>query len=294
VHFDASDKAAPVVCDVTIRVVLILAIMANWLAWIVDAEGAFLQGRFQNGELIFMKIPNGFQKFYPSNVMLKLLRTLYGLAQSAIQFWRECRMAMDGMNMAKNAVDPCLFYQWIDGQLIVMLLWVDEFAIFGPDELVPGIKNHLLSLFNCNNVGEMKEYVGCRIDRDCENGWIRLMQPVKIQNFVDGYGIDIISNRAPSTPAEAGSILKKVGIDDDDNLLSPKDQTRYRSATAVHMMCWSQAEVINAVRDCSRYMQSAQKSHNMAVNGVMMYCVGTTLRGLFLKPTETWDGKAGF
>jgi hypothetical protein len=32
VHFDASDKAAPVVCDVTIRAMLILAIMANWLA----------------------------------------------------------------------------------------------------------------------------------------------------------------------------------------------------------------------------------------------------------------------
>jgi hypothetical protein len=29
VYFDASDKAAPIVCDVTIRVVLILAIMAN-------------------------------------------------------------------------------------------------------------------------------------------------------------------------------------------------------------------------------------------------------------------------
>jgi hypothetical protein len=61
VHFDASDKAAPVVCDVTIRVVLILAIMANWLAWIIDVEGAFLQGRFQNGEQISMKIPNGLQ-----------------------------------------------------------------------------------------------------------------------------------------------------------------------------------------------------------------------------------------
>jgi hypothetical protein len=75
VRFDASDKAAPVVCDVTIRVVLILAIIANWLAWIVDVEGTFLQGRFQNGELIFMKIPNGFQNFYPSYVMLKLLCT---------------------------------------------------------------------------------------------------------------------------------------------------------------------------------------------------------------------------
>jgi hypothetical protein len=90
-------------------------------------------------------------------------------------------MAMDAMNMARNAVDPCLFNQWIDGQLIVIVLWVDDFAIFGPDELVPGIKNELLSLFNCKDVGEMKEYVGCRIERDHENGWIRLTQPVKIQ-----------------------------------------------------------------------------------------------------------------
>jgi hypothetical protein len=43
VHFDASDKAAPVVCDVTIRVVLILAIMANWLAWIVDVDNKILE-----------------------------------------------------------------------------------------------------------------------------------------------------------------------------------------------------------------------------------------------------------
>jgi hypothetical protein len=149
--------------------------------------------------------------------MLKLLHTLYGLAQSAVQFWRECRMAMDVMNMAKNAVDPCLFYQWIDKQLIVILLWVDDFAIFGPDELVPGIKNELLSLFNCKDAGTMKEYVGCRVDRDCKNGWICLTQPVKIQKFVDEYGIDIISNRVPSTPAEPGSVLKKEGIDDEDD-----------------------------------------------------------------------------
>jgi hypothetical protein len=111
--------------------------------------------------------------------MLKLLRTLYGLAQSAIQFWQECQMAMDAMNMAENAVNPCLFYQWVDGQLIVILLWVDNFLILGPDELVSGIKDGLLSLFNCKDVGvEMNEYVGCRDERDREAGWMRLIQPV--------------------------------------------------------------------------------------------------------------------
>ena len=113
---------------------------------------------------------------------------------------------------------------------------------------------------------------------------------------MDEYGIDIKPNRIPSTPAEPGSVLRKEGIDDDDILLSPEEQSRYRSATAVllHMMRWSRAEVMNAVRDCSRYMQSARKSHNKALDRVMMYCVGTPLRGLLLYPTEKWDGRAGF
>ena len=63
--------------------------MANWLGWIVDVKGAFLHGRFENNEKIFMKIPDGFQKHYPTHVVLCLMRTLYGLVQAAMQFWRE-------------------------------------------------------------------------------------------------------------------------------------------------------------------------------------------------------------
>jgi hypothetical protein len=109
-------------------------------------------------------------------------------------------------------------------------LWVDDFAIFGPDELVPGVKDELSSLFNCKDVGEMKECVGCR--------WIWLTQPVKIQMFVDECGINIVSNRKPSTSAEPVSVLRKKGIDDDDALLSPGEQSRHRPATAVllHMI----------------------------------------------------------
>jgi hypothetical protein len=63
-----------------------------------------------------------------------------------------------------------------------------------------------------------------------------LTQPVKIQKFVDEYGIDIVSNRIPSTPVEPGSVLKKDGIDEDDLPLPPEEQFRYRSATAVLFM----------------------------------------------------------
>jgi hypothetical protein len=92
--------------------------------------------------------------------------------------------------------------------------------------------------------------------------------------------------------------LKIEGIDDDDDLLSPEDQARYRSATAVllHMMRWSRAEVMNAVRDCSRYMQSARKSHNKALNRLTGFRLwrqyrrqfwGHFFKGAFLP--QKWD-----
>ena len=52
VHYDPSSTAAPVTNDVTIRMMLTLALMAGWIGYIVDVNGAFLHGEFENGEQI--------------------------------------------------------------------------------------------------------------------------------------------------------------------------------------------------------------------------------------------------
>ena len=48
-HYDEDDKAAPVVNDITIRVALVLMLMAGYYANLLDEIGAFLDGRFENG-----------------------------------------------------------------------------------------------------------------------------------------------------------------------------------------------------------------------------------------------------
>ena len=58
-----------------------------------------------------MKVPEGFQKWYPSFVQLKLLHTIYGLIQAAMQFWRKARQAINSMNIEYNKADPCCLYK---------------------------------------------------------------------------------------------------------------------------------------------------------------------------------------
>jgi hypothetical protein len=58
---------------------------------IIEVKGAFLFGVFAKGERIniYMEIPQGFEKYYPKNAVLLLLKTIYGLKQAALAFWRE-------------------------------------------------------------------------------------------------------------------------------------------------------------------------------------------------------------
>ena len=294
-NYDSTDVSAPVICEISMRVCMILCIMGSWLAWIVDVEGAFLQGSFQNGEKIFMKVPEGFQKWYPSYVRLRLLRTIYGLIQAAMQFWREARQAMDAMDMEYNKADPCCFYKWTNGKLCVMLLWVDDFNIMGPREVVMRFKEQLKGLFEMKDVGEMTDYVGCKIERSWINRTMKMTQPVKIRRFEDEYDKGITKG-SPNTPMEAGVVLKKEGEGINDHILSKEDQTMYRSLVAVmlHMMRWSRVEIMNSVRECSRFMTEARKSHVVAVQRIMTYCIKTEDRGLTLSPDGIWDGTRDF
>ena len=79
VHYNGTSTHTPVTNAGTIRIVLILMIMANWQGQTVDVKGAFLHGEFKDGKVIYMKVPCGFEKFYLDDVVLKLKKCIYGL-----------------------------------------------------------------------------------------------------------------------------------------------------------------------------------------------------------------------
>ena len=60
VHCDQKGKAAPVVNEVTFRIMLVFIVMAEMWAEVLDVQGTFLNGRFQNEEKTYMKVPEGF------------------------------------------------------------------------------------------------------------------------------------------------------------------------------------------------------------------------------------------
>ena len=70
-------------------------------------------------------------------------------------------------------------------------------------------------LFDCDDVGDFKEYVGCKIDYNQDEGELRFTQPVLLQSYVDEFKLP---DYEYMTPAESGQVLGKTVEGQETNL----------------------------------------------------------------------------
>ena len=104
-----------------------------------------------------------------------------------------------------KAGHPCLYYKETENGLVLWLSWIDDCLCVGPDVDVKKARVNILARFECDDVGELKEYLGCKIDRHMDDvGWIKLTQPVLLQSFEDEFEMEE-TGREAFTPAVAES-----------------------------------------------------------------------------------------
>jgi hypothetical protein len=61
-HYNSTAISSPVTNSATIKIVPMLMVMADMLAHVVDVKGAFLHEKLEDGEIIYMKVLQGFEK----------------------------------------------------------------------------------------------------------------------------------------------------------------------------------------------------------------------------------------
>ena len=86
---DFNTNYSPVINDITFWIILVLILVNNWYAEVIDIQTAFLYGKLE--EEIYMKIPEGFFTFLEEQddnecftmEALLLIKGIYGLVQNA-------------------------------------------------------------------------------------------------------------------------------------------------------------------------------------------------------------------
>ncbi len=174
--------------------------MANWQGQIVDIKGAFLNGEFEDGKVIYMKVPQGFEKFYLDEVVLKLKKCIYGLKQAMMAFWRQLLLCMKSMGMMQSTADPCLYHKWGEEGLVLIVSWIDNYLIIRSKKAVEKTKKVIMERFDCKDCGDIEEYAECKIVR---TNLLKFTQPVLMQSYNDEFELPKKSYKMPA-PAGLG------------------------------------------------------------------------------------------
>jgi hypothetical protein len=145
---DFSESFAPVLNDVSFRIMLIAKLVWNMTCTVVDIETAFLHGDLD--EEIYMEVPKGLE--IENNKELMLRKTIYGLVQSARKFYEKLINVLKVIGFYGSKSDPCLWTMWDEKvyQMIIIRIHFDDCLIIGKDEsidcLIDKLKKHEFNL----------------------------------------------------------------------------------------------------------------------------------------------------
>jgi hypothetical protein len=192
---------------------------------------------------------------------------------------------MSLINAQRSKAVVCLFFQWTSVGLLIYMSWVDDIMIAGKKEAVMRAKEQLKRHFTLDEQGELKEYVGCKIERSLADRWMKLTQPVMIQSFTDEFDLP---TETTALPARVGEVLSK----DDGVPVGKEEATKYRSGVGkiLHMMKWSRHDILNRTRELSRFMSNPTNVHINCLYRLMNYVKQSATYGSFIQPNITWDG----
>jgi hypothetical protein len=102
-----------------------------------------------------------------------------------------------------------------------------------------------------------------------------------------------VKSSSENLPAKPGQILSKG---DEKDLLGLEEQKKYRSGVGKlrYLTTWSRPDILNAVREVSRYLQTPTQVHFDAMTRIMEFCLSTADRGRIIAPVDGWNGSKEF
>ena len=145
----------------------------------VDVVKAFTTSDVR--ETIYVEQPDGFidggfQRDGKPRLVYLLKKGLEGLKQSGHHFQQDNNEALINCGMTQCETEPCLFYKWDGGNLLLILCYIDDLLIGYDNE--DDLKRFILkySLRYTIEQKPLRGFIGMQVTRDLDNATITLSQ----------------------------------------------------------------------------------------------------------------------
>ncbi|CEL57092.1 hypothetical protein RSOLAG1IB_12068 [Rhizoctonia solani AG-1 IB] len=246
---------------------------------IINVTGAYTHPPINRP--LYVEFPEGFGKSGP--YVMRLKKALYGAHQSGY-LWEQYRNnKIDLLGYTINLANISVFTRNQNEIFLIIVAYVDDFLICCLKGHIDLIKNEIMNLFNCKDLGKARLFVGITISRDRQNKTITLTNKK--------YTKDIIKVTSMTSAPHASSPMSHT-----HPVLVPKDKDKplsnYPYATNIGQLLWIahtiRPNIMFTVCLLACFTNAYNNTHINIMKRLFQYLAGTSHIGL------TFDGKQPF
>lgn len=261
----------------TLRLVIALAAAHDWDLHHMDVITAFLNGKIK--ELIYMEQPPGFQLPGSEHLVCKLNRSLYGLKQSPRAWYEEVNSFLCTHGWTRSAADHNLYFIHQQGNIVLLLLFVDDLLITGNNPTqIAEVKLQLSNKYKMKDLGLVHRYLGIEFQKTTSGIFIH-QQNYSQKLLTD---LDMQHCKPAAVPLPDGLILTS------DTSTAEVDATHYcRIIGKLIYLTNTRPDLAYSVGILSRFMSRPQQKHLEASHHVLRYIKATTDYGLFFPKSDS-------
>ncbi|KAJ9507214.1 hypothetical protein QJQ45_004776 [Haematococcus lacustris] len=273
---DVGDVYAPVSKHTTLRTLLAKAAAEDMEIHQLDFETAFLNGKLEPGEVIYVQQPEGFEEG-STNTVCRLQKALYGLRQAPRAWHARLCEELLSMGFKASEADPALFTLQLSTGMVYLLVYVDDCLLCTQQGDTAGlayVKKQLSSAFKLKDLGEARWFLGMQLTRDRAEGTIKLDQHKFIQELVTAHS----KSAAHSKPLPMAPAVKLVR--EGDALDTTLHHYSALVGSLLYLTCCTRPDIAFAVGALARHMSAPTKQHWAAACSVLCYLKGTADQGL--------------
>jgi len=258
----------PVVQYESVHLLLAAAALEGWHIEELNVKSAFLYGQLD--EEIYMEQPKGFKIHGQERKVLHLRQAIYGLKQAALAWWKELLTSMRKIGFECSQSDAGIFiHKAKNGDIVVAMIYIDDSGFMGSNAtLVKEKKQAFMGIWECHDLGELKEFLGITIRRSDRK--IILDQKVYLTKVLNCFSMTnaVIANM----PLPHGyTPVAYTGNPD------PTLRTQYQAiiGSLLYLMLGTRPDIAFAVIKPSQFSANSSKEHYEWAKYICRYLAGT-------------------
>ena len=261
---DFEETFSPVARFETVRILLALAALEDWDIESLDVKTAYLYGDLD--EEIYMDQPEGYIKKGQERKVCLLLKSLYGLKQSALQWNKELHKSLLNMGFTRTRSDAGVYYKIDKTNITIVIIYVDDVLFMGSNpKLIKKEKGAFMKVWESRDLGEAKEYLGMHITCDRKKRTLTLDQCVYAEKVLKRFGLQ--NTKPARTPLPTGYNPKISETEATSDLHS-----QYQSVigSLLYIMLGTRPDIAFAVIRMSQFCANPSQEH--LSRALCIYC----------------------